>query len=168
MANALDAFVIAFGLFVVVWVTGDLQKVPNCDNVPQGRACVDYGSSALEVNNKAIVLFFVALVVMLGLVIVLPQALAGTSIGKATMNIRVVRHDGSPPGGLRSTARLFCWIVDGLALLLPLALWMAILTPGHRRVGDFVAGTYVVRRRSAGKPVRHAALPWQTQVTSRA
>ena len=162
----IDALVIVFALLAVVWVTGDVQKVPNCDNVPQGRACLEYGNAALEVNDKAIVLFFVSLVVMLGLVIVLPQALAGTSIGKAVMNIRVVRPDGSPPGGLRSTARLFCWIVDGLALLLPLALWMAILTPGHRRVGDFVAGTYVVRRRSAGKPVRHAALPWQTQLAS--
>jgi uncharacterized RDD family membrane protein YckC len=31
---------------------------------------------------------------------------------------------------------------------------MAIFTRGHRRVGDYLAGTYVVERQAAGRPIR--------------
>jgi uncharacterized RDD family membrane protein YckC len=57
----------------------------------------------------------------------------------------VVRHDGTSPGLLRSIVRAAAWVVDGLALLVPIALWSAWFTPGHRRVGDWVAGTFVIR-----------------------
>jgi uncharacterized RDD family membrane protein YckC len=46
---------------------------------------------------------------------------------------------------LRSFVRALCWVVDGISLLVPIALWSAWFTPGHRRVGDLVAGTCVVR-----------------------
>ena len=64
----------------------------------------------------------------------------------------MVRPDGSPAGPLRSLVRAVAWVVDGIALLLPIALWSAWFTPGHRRVGDWLAGTFVVRRTAA--PVR--------------
>jgi uncharacterized RDD family membrane protein YckC len=108
--------------------------------------------------------FGVSVVVMVVLVIVVPQAIAGTSIGKALFGIRVVRRDGSPPGAVRSTVRLLCWGIDGLALLLPVAFWTAVFTPGHRRIGDFAAGTFVVRRRAAGEPVHYSPVPWRAGV----
>ena len=61
----------------------------------------------------------------------------------------MVRPDGSPAGPLRSLVRAVAWVVDGIALLLPIALWSAWFTPGHRRVGDWLAGTFVVRRPAA-------------------
>jgi uncharacterized RDD family membrane protein YckC len=72
----------------------------------------------------------------------------GASPGKALFGIRVIRADGATPGRLRSLVRVVAWVVDGLVLLVPVALWSAWCTPGHRRVGDWVAGTYVVRSRA--------------------
>jgi uncharacterized RDD family membrane protein YckC len=61
-----------------------------------------------------------------------------------------VRPDGTTPGMLRSMVRAIAWVVDGIALLVPVALWSAWFTSGHRRVGDWVVGTYVVRHRRSG------------------
>ena len=110
-------------------------------------------------NSIALVVFGISAVVMVVVVIIVPQSISGTSIGKALLGIRVVRRDGSPPGAVRSTLRLLCWAVDGLALLLPIALWSAIFSPGHRRVGDFAAKTFVVRHRAVGEPVRYSPVP---------
>ena len=62
----------------------------------------------------------------------------------ALLGMHVVRPDGNPAGARRSLVRVAAWIVDGIALLLPIARWSAWFTPGHRRVGDWLAGTYVV------------------------
>lgn len=45
--------------------------------------------------------------------------------------------------------RAVAWAIDGIALIVPIALWSAWFTPGHRRVGDWVAGTYVIRNPGA-------------------
>jgi uncharacterized RDD family membrane protein YckC len=166
VAWLLDLLSLALVLIVVVWVTGDVKRVPNCDTIPAGRACFAYNDNALLVNSNALVWFFLSLVLMVALVFILPQAVAGATAGKTAMGIRVVRRDGSPPGGLRSTIRVVAWVVDGIMLLLPVALWSALVTPGHRRVGDLAAGTFVVRRRAVGQPVRFASRPWQAQVPS--
>ena len=122
------------------------------------------------VNQRAILWFFLTFVLMVVLIVGIPQATLGTSAGKGLMGIRVVRKDGSHPGGWRSFVRLIAWGIDGLALLIPLALWTALLTPGHRRIGDYLAGTYVVRRDATDTPV-HVTHPnwWPTRaVTKRA
>jgi uncharacterized RDD family membrane protein YckC len=166
VAWLLDVLSLALVLVVVVWVTGDIERVPNCDTIPSGRACFHYNDTALMVNSSALVWFFLSLFVMLALVIVLPQAIAGATAGKTVMGIRVVRRDGTPPGGFRSLIRVIAWVIDGIVLLLPVALWSVVATPGHRRVGDFAAGTFVVRRRAIGRPVRFASRPWQVNVPS--
>jgi uncharacterized RDD family membrane protein YckC len=93
-------------------------------------------------------------VVLYLVVFVVVQGVTGASPGKALLGIRVIRTDGTPdgttPGALRSLVRVAAWLVDGLVLLVPVALWSAWFTPGHRRVGDWLAGTYVVRGR--GRP----------------
>jgi uncharacterized RDD family membrane protein YckC len=166
IAWVLDVLGVAVILVVVVWVTGDVERVPNCDTIPAGRACFAYTDDAILVNSRALVWFFVTLVGMVALVIVLPQAIAGATAGKTALGIRVVRRDGSPPGIVRSTIRMIAWVVDGIALILPVALWSAIVTPGHRRVGDLAAGTFVVRRRAMGQAVRFASKPWETHVAT--
>jgi uncharacterized RDD family membrane protein YckC len=47
-------------------------------------------------------------------------------------------------GAVRTAALGLDLIVVGL----PIGLWLALFTPGHRRIGDYVAGTFVVRRAS--------------------
>jgi uncharacterized RDD family membrane protein YckC len=160
----IDALCLVLVLVVVVWVTGDVERVANCDTIPKGRACFAYGDNALLVNSRALVWFFLSLAAMVALVYVLPQALVGATAGKTVLDIRVVRRDGSPPGGVRSLIRVVAWVVDGIFLIVPVALWAAIITPGHRRVGDLAAGTFVVRRHAKGRPVVFASRPWQAQV----
>ena len=145
VAWLLDLLSLALVLIVVVWVTGDVKRVPNCDTIPAGRACFAYNDNALLVNSNVLVWFFLSLILMVVFVFILPQAIVGATVGKTAMGIRVVRRDGSPPGGLRSTIRVVAWVVDGIVLLVPVALWSALVTPGHRRVGDLAAGTFVVR-----------------------
>lgn len=57
----------------------------------------------------------------------------------------VLLPDGTPPGVLRSMVRAAAWAIDGIALVVPIALWSAWFTPGHRRVGAWAAGTFVIR-----------------------
>jgi uncharacterized RDD family membrane protein YckC len=161
VAYVVDALLIAGILLVVIWITGDVQRSPTgCpDPIPKGKSCLDYGKQALIVNNRAFIWFAVSLVTLFVLVFVVTQGITGASPGKSVLGIKVVRADGSRPGWKRSLLRAVCWGVDGLLLLLPAGLWLALLTPRHRRVGDYAAQTYVVRRGAAGRPVpRHRQL----------
>ena len=97
----------------------------------------------------AFLVFSGVLVVLYLFVFVVAQGVTGASSGKALLGIRVVRPDGSAAGTLRSLVRAIAWLVDGIALLVPVALWSAWFSPGHRRAGDWLAGTYVVRRSRA-------------------
>jgi len=120
---------------------------------PAGQQCVQRGSTGYLMKNAGFLWFALALVLLALVILVVPQIRAGCSLGKAIFGIRVIRADGRPPGFLRSVVRTLAWLIDGLTLLLPVGLWLAIITPGHRRVGDYAAGTYVVRRSAAGHPV---------------
>ena len=155
VAYVVDALLIAGILLVVIWVTGDVKRSPNgCpDPIPQGKSCLGYGDQAFIVNNRAFVWFLVSLVTLFILVFVVTQGITGASPGKSVLGIQVVRADGSKPGWKRSLLRAVCWGVDGLLLVLPTGLWLAMFTPRHRRVGDYAAQTYVVRRGAAGRPV---------------
>ena len=66
---------------------------------------------------------------------------------------RVVRPDGGRPGIGKARGRTLLLIIDTISLILPLGLWVAMFSRGHRRIGDMAAGTYVVKSRYAGRPV---------------
>jgi uncharacterized RDD family membrane protein YckC len=85
---------------------------------------------------------------------VLLQGLTGASVDMFVTGARVVKPDGSRPGIGRAFVRNLLWIVDGINLILPIGLWVAMFSRGHRRIGDMVANTYVVKSRFAGYPVR--------------
>jgi uncharacterized RDD family membrane protein YckC len=155
LAYGVDLLLIAVVLVAVLVVAGDVTKLVNgCPSpVPAGRSCLSYHSTGYLIRNRALGWCAFTFVVTFVVAFVVPEAIAGASPGKALLRIRVVRADGSPPGVLRSVLRAAAWLVDGLALVLPVGLWLVIFTPGHRRVGDFVAGTFVVRRAAAGRVV---------------
>jgi uncharacterized RDD family membrane protein YckC len=141
---------------VTLYVAGDVHtKKSGCPQpVPAGHACVQYRSTGYLMRSSVFVWFAVALVALVLVLVVVPHLVVGCSLGKAIFGIRVVRVDGRRPGFLPSSIRTAAWVIDGLALLLPLGLWLAIFTKGHRRVGDYLAGTYVVERSAVGHPVR--------------
>lgn len=150
VALLIDALLLAVIPAVTALVVGgaEVRKGECPDPLPAGRDCIGFKQQVMLIDKRAF-FWFVGLLVLLYLVVfVTAQGVTGASPGKALLGIRVVRADGTMPGKLRSFVRLVAWVVDGLVLVLPVALWSAWLSPGHRRVGDWVAGTYVVRSRS--------------------
>ena len=155
LAYAADLALVALVLVAVLVVAGDVTKAPDgCPSpVPPKHFCIAYRSTGYVVRSSALGWCALTAVILVVLVFLVPEAIAGASPGRTLLGVRVVRSNGRPPGLLRSTIRAFAWIVDGITLLLPVGLWLIVLTPQHRRVGDYAAGTYVVRRSALGRPV---------------
>lgn len=71
--------------------------------------------------------------------------LNGQTIGKRVLGIRVVRADGSPVGLYESAVRNLCRVVDFIPVLYATGCITMLLTRQHRRLGDLLAGTLLVR-----------------------
>jgi uncharacterized RDD family membrane protein YckC len=85
------------------------------------------------------------------------QGVAGGSLGKLAVGLRVVDENGKVAGIGRSFVRTIAWILDALTCGLPIIGGvMLVSTKGHRRLGDMIAGTYVVKKSSVGQPVSGA------------
>ncbi|EAU66949.1 RDD family protein [Stigmatella aurantiaca] len=69
----------------------------------------------------------------------------GQTPGKRLTGIRVVRSDGSPVGVYESAVRNLLRAVDFLPLLYATGCITMLFTPQHRRLGDLLAGTVLVR-----------------------
>lgn len=69
----------------------------------------------------------------------------GQTPGKRVLGIRVVRLDGAPVGLFESAVRNLCRAVDFLPVAYAAGLTCMLLTPQHRRLGDLLAGTLLVR-----------------------
>src|SRR6185437_8442772 len=73
------------------------------------------------------------------------EALAGRTIGKMIMGLRVVRLDGGTPDPSALLTRNFLRILDiGLA---GVPLIFIVFSPLRQRIGDVAAGTVVIRDR---------------------
>lgn len=80
------------------------------------------------------------------------QGLTGWTPGKLIAGIRVVNANGTGPGIGRSFLRWIMYIVDGQCSGI-IGLVLMLTTKGHRRLGDMVAKTFVVRSSARGVPV---------------
>lgn len=69
----------------------------------------------------------------------------GQTIGKRLLKIRVVRLDGSPVTAVDSAIRNLLRVVDFFPACYPVGLVTMLFDPKHRRVGDLVAGTVLIR-----------------------
>jgi uncharacterized RDD family membrane protein YckC len=154
-AYLVDALLIGAILLVTIWVTGDVKRSSQgCPHpIPKNHSCLDYNHQAFIVNNRVFVWFTLLLIVLFVVFFGLIPGITGASPGKSLLGIRVVRADGTKPGWKRGLLRSVFWGLDGLMLVPPTAMWLAALTPRHRRLGDYAAQTYVVRRDAAGRPV---------------
>jgi uncharacterized RDD family membrane protein YckC len=71
--------------------------------------------------------------------------LHGQTPGKRLLGIRVVRADGSPVGVYESAVRNLLRAVDFLPVLYATGSLSMLFTRQHRRLGDLLAGTLLVR-----------------------
>ncbi len=85
--------------------------------------------------------------VMAGLPIMLETLLHGRTVGKLATGLRTVREDTGPIGLRHATIRALAGTVELWATLGGLALLVAATNERARRLGDLLAGTYVVRDR---------------------
>jgi hypothetical protein len=67
----------------------------------------------------------------------------------------VIGEDGQKPGFVKALLRWLLWLVDGFPYIIPglTGFIAALSTAGHRRVGDVVAKTFVVRSNAVGTPI---------------
>ncbi len=109
------------------------------------------GDSVLVVPGDkfwlAIGLFWAALLIDW----VLVQGLTGATFGKWICRLRCVTRERPKPGIGRAFVRTLLWVIDIIQIVLPIGFILATFTKGHRRVGDFAGGTFVVDRRFAAQ-----------------
>jgi uncharacterized RDD family membrane protein YckC len=114
--------------------------------------CVQLGSHVYTWTGGRFALA-IALAVLVSLVNhVLLQGMTGASVGKTMLGLRVVDSGGRVCGVGRAIVRWLFLIVDQVFCFL-VGLIIVLVTHPHRRVGDMVAGTYVVSTADAGRPV---------------
>jgi uncharacterized RDD family membrane protein YckC len=142
------AFVIDFAILALVIAVGwyALTKNDHAGSCGGGGGFEINGQCRgfTETSHRTIWVAIIALVAIA--IFFVMQGLTGRTPGKAIVGIKVVNREGNRPGILRAMAREFLWIVDvwGVALV------TALVSANNQRVGDMVAGTYVVDRNFAG------------------
>jgi uncharacterized RDD family membrane protein YckC len=105
------------------------------------------GSAGGVAEALALTVFSLVLVVGHFLYFAILEATsAGRTPGKRALGLRVVRVDGSAPGLGESLVRNIARLVD---YTLGIGLFVAFFHPQSRRVGDLLAGTVVIRERTA-------------------
>ncbi|OLT23266.1 hypothetical protein BJF81_11245 [Ornithinimicrobium sp. CNJ-824] len=137
LSGAIDLLVVAALLVAVVLLTP-----------------VDLFAADGALGQTFVILLMV--LAMAGVPIALETLLHGRTVGKLVLGLRTVRDDTGPIGLRHATIRALAGTVELWLTLGGLALLVAATNERARRLGDLLAGTYVVRDRVRLAPV---ALP---------
>ena len=86
----------------------------------------------------------------------------GRTLGKAAMGLRVVTREGAPERFRHAAIRAMIGLVEIYALMGVPAVISILVSRRDQRLGDLVAGTLVLRQRSARRPTPPVAfaVPW--------
>jgi uncharacterized RDD family membrane protein YckC len=90
------------------------------------------------------------------------ETIWGRTVGKAAMGLRVVTREGAPVTFRHAAIRASLALVDLYASLGGIAVLTVLLSRREQRLGDLVAGTLVLRERTAmpmPRPVRFSVPP---------
>lgn len=112
-------------------------------SLPAPPAGVDGALDLLARERVAVLSLLGALAIGLAVYTWLAHALAGATLGKWLLGIRVVGPDGARPSPARSAARSA--LALGSAALLGLGFLLALFTRSGRALHDLVARTWVVK-----------------------
>jgi uncharacterized RDD family membrane protein YckC len=145
-------------IFLVVFLTGGLAALRSLASSTQGNA--SWGVSWILA-----LLLFVIFLINWGYYVFFEVIGQGSTPGKKRMGIRVIRQDGLPIGlreaALRNLVRAAdmlpppCYILGGLVMH---------FDPLGRRLGDMVAGTYVVVEKFELAAQGASGAAWATRV----
>ncbi|MFB9686357.1 RDD family protein [Amycolatopsis plumensis] len=118
---------------------------------------------AVPVGDESLflaLLLVLVVLIMVGYPVVFETLSRGRSLGKMAVGLRVVRVDGGPIRFRHALVRgLAGFVVDfwALGLFGAVAVIVSLCSSNGRRVGDFLAGTLVVRERAPAGAL-HAAI----------
>lgn len=128
-----------------VRLTGVRRRHVHATDV-QGLVCQEGTSLA--------VVLLVAMSYWIGMLVVL-QGLTGRTLGKVVAGIRTVNAEGRPCGLGRAAVRWLFLAVDAFPYVMPMLVGfiVTVASSNRQRVGDLVAGTWVVSRDAAGEPI---------------
>jgi uncharacterized RDD family membrane protein YckC len=140
---------------LAVLTRGGITERPDLSSCAlQSGLCVDLGDDVYTAGWSSSWVLYVVPVAYALLVSTLVQGLTGATPGKLAFGLRVIGADGGRPGVRRAFVRTLLLVVDNLGCGLPLVgLVTALVSTGHRRVGDMAARTFVVDRHDTGRAV---------------
>jgi uncharacterized RDD family membrane protein YckC len=111
-----------------------------------------------EAASQAVGLVAVVAVVV-GLPVTVETVTRGRSVGKLAAGLRVVRDDGGPIRFRHALVRGLLAVVEILASLGSIALISSLLNARGKRLGDLLAGTFVLRERGGAALVPLPRMP---------
>ena len=154
-AYIIDVIIGWIAFFVLLIGLGDrVETDPGfCDPDSSPALCFEIEGTAYYAEDDgaagAIMLLTVGVWAFMGIVV---QGTTGGTPGKLMVGLRVVdQRSGAVVGVGKAAARTAMWVVDAIPFIFPLVgLITASASSGHRRIGDMVANTVVVRREAVG------------------
>ncbi|KAB8142726.1 RDD family protein [Chloroflexia bacterium SDU3-3] len=158
LAAVVDSLLIALAMAVVLFGAGLL------------RDSIGVLDGASESVIAALIILLV-MVILWGYYIIFELVWSGQTPGKRLVGLRVVRDGGQPVTFLSVAIRNFIRLVDFLPAFYGIGVITMFIDTRSRRLGDFAAGTLVVRERqdvtlaslSAPAPARPAPTPTAPQ-----
>ena len=117
-------------------------------------------TSGLADDALAVVFVFVGTIaVIVGYPVAMETLTRGRTVGKLAMGLRVVRDDGGAIRFRHALARGLMAVVEIYLCFGAIAVITSLLSPEGKRVGDYLAGTVVVRERAPAPPTAQWWLP---------
>ena len=104
--------------------------------------------SAIDQAAAAALTLVATIGVWLGIPIIVETLTRGRSVGKLAAGLRVVRDDGGPIRARQALIRGLVGVIEIYASLGSIALITSLLNSRGKRLGDLLAGTYVIRERA--------------------
>jgi uncharacterized RDD family membrane protein YckC len=116
--------------------------------------------AALTDDVLAVVYFFVATIaVIVGYPATMETLSRGRTVGKLALGLRAVRDDGGAIRFRHALVRALVAVVEIYLCWGAIAVITSLLSREGKRVGDYAAGTVVIRER-APRPAKNTAVPW--------
>ncbi len=114
---------------------------------------------ALDFAAASALYLVVNLAVVIGVPILVETLTRGKSLGRLVMGTRVVRDDGGAIRLRHAVIRALVGVLEIWGLFAAPAVICSLANAKGKRVGDLLAGTYVVRERGYKPPELHLSMP---------
>jgi uncharacterized RDD family membrane protein YckC len=117
------------------------------------------GGQAAGGTVVTIAILILAFLILFGYPAAMETLWNGRTLGKAALGLRVVTREGAPIRFRHAAIRTIFGLVDFFLLFGSVAVLTVLLTKRNQRLGDLVAGTIVLRERTAADRTVSVAFP---------